>query len=334
MALPLDFIIFGVPRSGTKGLVRALNLHPHIYCAMERFHFRTDHSRLTFPDSYLDPNGRGGRDDHDKIKHIADEIAKKNDVRRAGNKLPRYYFALERVNREIPALRNIWIYRSPFGFVPSWNVREQMTGKGQWPSGQIGLFGVLELLVCIENCLALTKDVLVFPYRQGLGKSTDSVLQTIDFLGAESRLYDVEGFAEMQRKRDEKRRSATPEARGSLRDCEEELLTALHIRDLDELLERGRAFQLSEIAGPLRDFLNSISEVLPNAIDKAFSACADRAVDAFGRDHFNRNRSEFAGLIARARESQVLARFQRFAALPRLKALYHQYLGSQAQRLA
>jgi hypothetical protein len=34
---PLDFIVFGVPRSGTKGLVHALNLHPHVYCAPERF---------------------------------------------------------------------------------------------------------------------------------------------------------------------------------------------------------------------------------------------------------------------------------------------------------
>jgi len=37
MGHPLDFIVFGVPRSGTKALVHALNLHPHVYCAEERF---------------------------------------------------------------------------------------------------------------------------------------------------------------------------------------------------------------------------------------------------------------------------------------------------------
>ena len=47
MAKQLDFVIFGVPRSGTKALVRALNLHPHVYCAMERFHFRADHAQIT-----------------------------------------------------------------------------------------------------------------------------------------------------------------------------------------------------------------------------------------------------------------------------------------------
>jgi hypothetical protein len=31
----LDFIVFGVPRSVTKALAHALNLHPHVYCAEE-----------------------------------------------------------------------------------------------------------------------------------------------------------------------------------------------------------------------------------------------------------------------------------------------------------
>src|SRR5690349_21201108 len=167
MGRPLDFIIFGVPRSGTKALVRALNLHPQVYCAMERFHFRVDHSRLNFPESFLHINVLGGRDDSAKIKRIADEIANKPDVRRVGNKLPRYYFALDRINREIPAVRNIWIYRSPLGFIPSWNARERRKGESQWPVGQIGLFGMLELIICIQNCLALPKKILIFPYRHG-----------------------------------------------------------------------------------------------------------------------------------------------------------------------
>ena len=44
-----------------------------------------------------------------------------------------------------------------------------------------------------------------FPIAHGLAKSTASVLQAIDFLDAESKLYDAERFAEMQRDREEKR---------------------------------------------------------------------------------------------------------------------------------
>jgi hypothetical protein len=330
MTRPLDFIIFGIPRSGTKGLVRAVNLHPHVYCAMERFHFRTDHSRVTFPESFLDPNGLGGREDPDKIKHIKEELGKKADVRCVGNKLPRYYFALDRLNREIPSLRNIWIYRSPRGFVPSWNMREQTTGKGRWPTGQIGLFGVLELLVCLENCLALNKDILVFPYSHGLGKSTKSVLQTVEFLGADPPLYDANRFADMQRNREEKRLGAAPSAikRIPLNDHEEEFLAALRIADLDAIIEKGPALLLSEIAKPLREYLRSIDEALPAAIDKAFSACTSPAVEAFGRGHFNRNCTEFGSLCERAKGSVALARFRRFDAMSRLKAFYRQRRGA------
>ena len=246
-------------------------------------------------------------------------------MRTVGNKLPRYYFALDRINREIPNARNIWIYRSPFGFVPSWNVREQTRGKGQWPTGQIGLFGMLELLVCIENSLALFKDVLVFPYRHGLGNSTESLLRTIDFLDADPSVYDRARFADMQTRREEKRRRGLGDAtrpRHLLQDYEEEFLATLRVRTLDDIMEQGRVLTLSELAKPLREYLASIDEVLPRAIDRAFSACTNRAAPAFGRSHFNRNREEFAVLHARARSSKALSGFRKFDARQRLNALY------------
>jgi hypothetical protein len=204
MARKLDFIVFGVPRSGTKALVRALNLHPHVYCAMERFHFRADHSRLTFPDSFLDASVIGDRDNAGKIEEIAVELAEKPEVLHAGNKLPRYYFALDRINREVPALKNIWIYRSPYGFMQSWNRRELDSRRGQWPAGQVGLFGLLELFCCIEACLGLGKEVFVFPYEYGLDRSDRSVRATLDaleFLGADPDLYPPKTFEKKQRGR-------------------------------------------------------------------------------------------------------------------------------------
>src|SRR5262245_40066117 len=115
MSKPMDFIIFGVPRSGTKTLVRALNLHPQVYCAMERFHFREDHSRILFPDSFLDAEKISNSHDLKKVRRIREEIFRKPEALYVGNKLPRYYFSLARINEELPSLKNIWIYRSPFG---------------------------------------------------------------------------------------------------------------------------------------------------------------------------------------------------------------------------
>ena len=100
--------------------------------------------------------------------------------------------------------------------------------------------------------------------------------------------------------------AGTTPCRLLLRDYEEEFLAALRIRDLDDVMEQGRVLTLSEIAKPLHDFLASIGDVLPSAMDRAFSGARTRRSHAFGRDHFNRNRKEFVGLLARATQRRSL----------------------------
>ena len=167
----------------------------------ERFHFRTDHAQTRLPDSFLDTSAIRDADDLAKVEYMREELADKSEVRYAGNKLPRYYFALDRINREVPKLKNIWIYRSPYGFMPSWNRRELDKERGQWPAGQIGLFGLIELLVCIENSLKLDKDVFVFSYAHGLARSAEATLEALDFLGADPKLHDQRSFDKKQRLR-------------------------------------------------------------------------------------------------------------------------------------
>jgi hypothetical protein len=324
LSRPLDFIIFGVPRSGTKGLVRALNLHPHVYCARERFDFRTDHSSIRFPESFLDssliPNGRA------KLEQVRQELVEKIDVRQAGNKLPRYYLAVGRINREVPALRNVWIYRSPFGFMPSWNRREADDGGGQWPKGQLGLFGLIELFVCIENCLDLGKDVFVFPYAHGLATQSDSILATLDFLGADAELYDPGRFASQQKFREANRRlpDATPQ-RAALQDHEDEILEVLRIRELDKLMDKKSGLRVSEIEKPLRDYLDSVTEEFAPAFDRAFSNAVTPVVDTFARQYFNRHRADLTGFLKRTSGSRAMADFRRLGFYQRLKLLYLQH---------
>jgi hypothetical protein len=319
MTQPLDFIVFGVPRSGTKALVRALNLHPHVYCALERFHFRADHSRISFPDSFLDASDASDEQALDKIKCIGNDLANKGEIAHAGNKLPRYYFALHRINREVPALKNIWIYRSPYGFMQSWNRRELDSKRGQWPAGQVGLFGLLELFCCIETCLALDKDVLVFPYEYGLNRSVRPTLEAVEFLGAKPDLYECKRFKKRQ----------LPQRQGgshrlALKDYEEEILNVLKIKELDAILHQERSVRVSEVAAPLGDYLHRIAGVLPRAIDQAFAACDNHAVPSYGRDYVRRNHAELDGLLKLADGSKALADFQRFGPYQRLKSLYVQ----------
>ena len=286
MARPLDFIIFGVPRSGTKALVRGLNLHPHVYCAQERFHFGTDHARLVFAESFLDASTARNSEDIVKIEAIAEDIAGK-DVRHAGNKLPRYYFALDRINREVPYLKNIWIYRSPYSFIPSWNRREQA-------------------IPALDDRL-----------RQFCRRST--------FSARTPTLYDQRAFQKEQRRQGKKRkRRGDGAAPVPLQEHEKELLEDLRVGELDALMEQGRGLMLSDIARPLRDYLDAITPILPRALDRAFVACANGDVTTFGREYFQRHRSELSSLSERVRGSERLSRFQRFGPYDRLRALYVQ----------
>jgi hypothetical protein len=319
MARPLDFIVFGVPRSGTKTLVRALNLHPHVYCSMERFHFRADHSKITFPDTFLDASDIHDRHDLGKIKRIREDIAAKGKIRHAGNKLPRYYFALDRINAEVPALKNIWIYRSPYGFIQSWNRRELNSRKGRWRAGQVGLFGLLELFTCIDSCLKLQKDVFVFPYDHGLNRSPEPIADALAFLGAAPGLHDLKTFEAdyLSQRREAPHRLA-------LASYEEEILDTLRVRELDAIMAQTHGVMLSEVAGALRTYLDSVANVLPRAVDRAFSACDNAAVPSFGREYVRRNRAELGGLFKLAEGSKALADFRRFGVYRQLKALYVQ----------
>jgi hypothetical protein len=319
MGHPLDFIVFGVPRSGTKALAHALNLHPNVYCAPERFHFRTDHSRISFPDSFLDASDGSDEESVEKIQQISNELARKVDVTHVGNKLPRYYFALHRINREVPALKNIWIYRSPYGFVQSWNRRELGKERGNWPAGQIGLFGLLELFCCIEACVSLTKDVLVFPYDHGLNRSVEPVLQALEFLGADPKLYPWKRFERRQLPSHQ-----DGSHRLSLKDYEQRLLNVLNIKELDAILHQERSMRLFEVAASLKDYLRSIASILPRALDEAFAACENRAVPSYGRTYVWRNREELSWLLRLAQDSKTLADFQRLGLYQRLKSLYLQ----------
>jgi Sulfotransferase family len=316
---PLDFIVFGVPRSGTKALVRALNLHPHIYCAMERFHFRTDHSTIAFPASFLDESGIIDQHDLGKVRRVREEIAGKTEIRYVGNKLPRYYFALDRINHELPALKNVWIYRSPYGFMQSWNRRERECHRGRWRPGQIGLFGLLELLCCIDNCLRLNKDIFLFPYDAGLNRSTLPITDTLDFLGATPGLYDLAKFETQYLRR---RREASH--RLALQDYEEEILDVLAMKRLDAIMEEGGGRMLSAVAGSLKEYLGWIAARLPVAIDRAFATCDNKAATAFGLQHFRRNRAELQGVSKMAQGSEALNAFQTFGFYQRLSTLYLQ----------
>jgi hypothetical protein len=296
-----------VPRSGTKGLARALNLHPHVYCALERFSYKRDHSRVAFPDSFVRADDVADLYGLRKVQKVRDDLAGRNAPRCVGNKQPRYYFALERVNRELPRLKNILIYRSPAGFMQSWNRKGAAAGrKGRWSAGQVGVFGVIELICCIDSCVRLDKDVLLFPYEEGLNQSSEPVLKTLDFLGVERAPFDLEEFESVHLPMRLNR------ARPGLAAHENELLASLRIDDLEHIIGTRAGVLSSSDKRDLTAYLESITDELAPALDRVFRTIEDNpAVAVFATQYFNQYRRELRPLRHMLEKSQAVSMFER-----------------------
>jgi Sulfotransferase family len=302
----LDFIVFGVPRSGTKALARALSLHPYVYCALERFSYRRDHSKLVFPGSFTRADALSGPHGRSKVHRVRADLARKGEINHVGNKQPRYYFALERVNREVPGLKNIWIYRSPAGFIQSWNRKEARHRTSRWSAGQVGVFGALELVAAIESCARLPQEVFLFPYERGLNWSTEPILQALDFLGADGRLFDLKRFEQKYLP------GARDRVRAPLAAHEQELVDALQLGDLDRMLVDRCGALTADEKSALAQCLDSISGRLAGAFDCAFQAYGDNpAVASFAATYFHHYRDELRELVPGLEGSQTLARFER-----------------------
>jgi hypothetical protein len=317
-SIGLRFIVLGVPRSGTVPFAHALNLHPEVLCATERFSYRADHSRIVYPQSFLEAPtllDAMGRRKRDKARSL---IARKGTVRYPGNKNPRYYLTLDQVNAEVPGLRNLLIYRSPYGFIQSWNRREQADVEGRWSKGDIGLFGFLDLIVCLER-VARRDDVFFFPYELGLNQSAEPVLEALSFIGADLRRYDVDLFVRKHLPKKTVNPRRIPLAPHELR-----FLERVRAPELDDLIGSYCGVVTPELANEIDAYLTAITPSLPGAIDEAFRASGSTSAWAYGARYVQQHRQELAGLLAMTQGSDFMAEIQRFGAVKRLQYAYVQ----------
>jgi hypothetical protein len=310
--------VFGVPRSGTVGLAQALNLHPDVLCASERFSYRDDHSRIVFPDSFVEAPRLVDQVSALRSHKGRTLVARKPDVLYAGNKSPRYYLTLDRINAEVPGLRNLLIYRSPYGFIQSWNRRERTHVESGWNAGDIGLFGFLDLIVCLQN-VTRRRDVFLFPYERGLNQSVEPILEAIAFVGADPARYDADTFrAKLLPKQ------ATNPDRIPLEPHELQFLERVKAREADELIGTHSGLITPDLAAAIDGYLAAIAPSLPAAIDDAFRASGSTAARHYGARYVRRHRNELAGLLELTQGSEVMADLQRFGAVTRLRYVYAQ----------
>lgn len=316
-ALPLRFIVFGVPRSGTSALVRALNLHPNVLCADELFHYRADHSRLRYPESFLASHRLTQIPARRRLQVLRAEAMEK-DVLYVGNKSPRYYLVLPRINREIPGLQNLLIYRSPYGVLPSWDRKEREHRVAYWQAGAVGLFGFLDLLVCLNNATR-QEGVFVFPYHFGLNESVEPIRAALDFIGADPAAFDEHTFVTKHLPK-----RATSKRRLEVQPYEREFLDAVGASELDEIFRDNWGVMTPGLVSMVSGYTRSIGARLPKAIDDAFRDADNPAALYYGARYVDLHRPELAELLELTKGSRFMSDVQRFGIPRRIRYAYLQ----------
>jgi len=160
----LDFYLLGLARSGTTALCNALNLHPNIYCGMERFSIPHGPSSIIFPNSFLDKKIRGNPLGHEHARKNLEAHENLNTFKVIGDKLPRKIYCPSHITK---TKSNIFIYRSYVNVTQSWDARAKNPIDG-WSKARTGLFLFFDLLLyfevlrCQENTTIVNFDELFF----------------------------------------------------------------------------------------------------------------------------------------------------------------------------
>ncbi len=271
----LDFIAFGVPRSGTTALGRSFNLHPDIFCGVERFNCLIDPNKIYFPNSFRNP---AFQCNPKNLKSTNANLTLKGDgVALAGDKSPRYYCNLDQWAALKQPPKFVAIYRSPYEFLDSW--RRRAAGAGDnWSKEQVGLFGLWETFALLHNSLNFADDTLFVPYDAMFFKNPDVVRRVIAHVGGDPARYNHEQFLKELFNQQHRTRS-----RPKLPDDEVRLLEAAAVDRLDKIMLVNDAFVIGERRQEIEKYLSSVPANLAELGEQWLSERASRSMSKYLR---------------------------------------------------
>ena len=247
---PLDFIVFGIGRSGTTGLGQALNMHPDILCGIERFHYKADPAMIMVPQSFEDSSFKCNALLIGPNLELVKE--KGADVSFIGNKNPRYFCNLEAWHQFKPDLRKVAIYRSPYEYLASWKTRADNPADS-WHSDMQGVFGIYELFGMLRALLEHADDTLMVPFDAFYFGNGQTILDVIDHIGANASRYPHDEFLKTLR-HDPKQPRKRPELPGDVA----EMLDVANFDAIDRILMRDEVYRIADVRSSIEDWLQSI----------------------------------------------------------------------------
>ncbi len=252
----LDFIVFGVGRSGTTAVANYLNAVETIHCGLELFPPFLDHSQLRVPDSFL--NGPIVKNTTVNGKISFDALsATPNTITTIGNKTPDYYYRLGELLQEIDQPKAILCYRDIRKVAQSYSMRAAQENDG-WPVGRTGIFACLDVALLLISLDSVSEsNIFVIPH---LALQTDW-LKTMSgaaaFLtGHEKPVFVERDIAIINSTKLRNQNTRKPD----LTALEQEMLALIQPTGVNDFLVRDKTFMLSEV----KQYIRSAVEKLNN----------------------------------------------------------------------
>lgn len=279
MSRKLDFIVFGVPRSGTTAVTRYINCVPTIHCGIEGFGYRHDHAIIRAPEAFFDnpffPNNE------DSLKKSRKDIQRKEGkIEYYGNKLPKYFYRLQGVLDEIEHPRAILCYRDVEKAALSYTSRAHR--EGPWPRGHTGIYAVFDMMLQLHalsrvrnaEIIVVPHEALVKDWQATMTRAIEFILPGISF---EFDMARVEATEERK----------TVEAnmpRADLSPTDREAIAAIDGPGISQVLSRDEAYPLAEVA----DRIPGLVARLPQRMLAFANALMEKHEDPKTRDYYTR----------------------------------------------
>ncbi|MCX7382888.1 MAG: sulfotransferase [Alphaproteobacteria bacterium] len=247
----LDFVVLGIARSGTTALAEAINLDPRCFCAHEYFQQRRiDFSKVFVPEAFYD--AENSNNNPEKLTRVVAEVKRKLAVTSDlvyGNKEPIHFLIMERLHREIPDAKGLYIYRPAHQIADSWD-RRARNEKDRWLPGRTGYFALLEWLIGVSR-LAETKQALrLIDYDSFFFDDPALFGRLIEYIQGSAPAAPV-----IERFKRDLFRGATPPDSPSRAGRFDMFLKNIGGHELDQFM-RSRSFSVpSEIRGDLTSFI-------------------------------------------------------------------------------
>lgn len=144
MTRKLDFIVFGLPRSGTTAVAGYLSAVPGLHCGLEVFPTFLDHSTLDVPRAFLERQDRLWNDSSaEAVRAGGDSIL------RYGNKTPTYFYRLPSLLDELDNCPAILCVRDLRAVATSY-AKRAADPRDTWLPGRNGLFAMGDALIMLH----------------------------------------------------------------------------------------------------------------------------------------------------------------------------------------